>query len=72
MGKEGRRVAAGRGEGVTGEANLSTTNLDEIAATLRARAMPFPEYVRSDLEEDRRVSAAELLHDYDQDPRRAS
>ena len=59
------------GEGVTGEENLATQELEAIAAALGKRNMPFPDYVRSDLESDRSLNAAELIHDYDQDPRHA-
>jgi hypothetical protein len=57
------------GEGVTDEQNLATQDLDQLASTLAARAMPFPAYVRTDLEQDKAADAGELIHDYDQDPR---
>jgi hypothetical protein len=60
------------GEGVTDETNVGSKDLDDIARALTERGMPFADYMRSDLEHDRATDAAELVHDYDQDPRRSA
>ena len=43
--------------------------LDEIGAELARLDIPFPDYVRADLELDRRPDAGDVVHEYDQDPR---
>ena len=40
--------------------------LDELAARLDERGLPFPDFLRADLEADRRANAASLLHDYEE------
>lgn len=42
---------------------------DELAGELSRLGIPFPEYVRADLEQDRLANAGEIVHDYDTDPR---
>jgi hypothetical protein len=39
--------------------------LDQVEAVLSALRLPFPAYVRNDLEEDQRTNAATLLKEYD-------
>jgi hypothetical protein len=58
------------GEGVSREAfNPSNRerhlSLDQIAERLDAQGLPFPAFVRQDLESDRASNAATLLHEYD-------
>jgi hypothetical protein len=53
-----------------GSESRSGVSLDELAALLERQQLPFPEYVRADLEHDRQTNAANLLYDYDLDPRR--
>jgi hypothetical protein len=70
----GDPCAACEGEGIEmGLATSSSRNpamtLDEITAELSGLKIPFPEYVRADLELDQRTDAANVVHDYDQDPR---
>ena len=68
--------AACGGEGIARERDESgrrnpNMTLDEMAAELARLGIPFPDYIRADLGQDRRSDAGELVHDYDQDPRRA-
>ncbi len=43
----------------------SHLSLDEVSSHLEDQAIPFPYYVRADLEEDQRTNAAIALHEYD-------
>jgi hypothetical protein len=40
-------------------------SLDQLAAELSAQAVPFPPYVRADLQEDQHTNAGTLLREYD-------
>ena len=46
---------------------LRRLSLDDIGRLLQERAIPFPGFVRADLEQDQRTNAATLLHEYDLD-----
>jgi hypothetical protein len=46
---------------------MSPLTLDQVRSHLEAQAIPFPDYVRADLEEDQRTNAALALHEYDLD-----
>ena len=48
----------------------SGASLDDLGALLERLGLPFPEYVRADLDADRQANAGTLLYDYDLDPRR--
>jgi len=43
----------------------SRLTLDQVGSHLEEQAIPFPHYVRADLEEDQRTNAAIALHEYD-------
>ena len=43
----------------------SHLSLDQIGAQLEGRSIPFPYYVRADLEEDQRTNSSIALHEYD-------
>jgi hypothetical protein len=43
----------------------SRLTLDQVGGLLEAEDIPFPYYVRADLEEDQRTNAAIALHEYD-------
>jgi hypothetical protein len=58
------------GEGVQiGKLNpsnrLTHQSLDQIASVLEERQIPFPYFIKADLEEDQRTNAGMLLHEYD-------
>jgi hypothetical protein len=40
-------------------------NLDQVAAVLSTEQVPFPTFVRADLQEDQRTNAGTLLREYD-------
>jgi hypothetical protein len=65
--------AACQAEGVNWSGDTQSAaglTLDELSATLTRLRVPLPEYVLTDLEDDRRVDAAgNVMYDYDQDPR---
>jgi hypothetical protein len=56
------------GEGVQRSAESEKPNnvqtLDQIASELARQNLPFPDYVRADLEDDRRANAGDLVHEY--------
>jgi hypothetical protein len=39
--------------------------LDEIAGALEEQGIPFPYFVKADLEEDQRTNADVMFHEYD-------
>jgi hypothetical protein len=43
--------------------------LDEMATELAQLAVPFPDYVRADLEQDQRTNVGELVYEYDLEAR---
>jgi hypothetical protein len=43
----------------------SGLTLEQVAARLSAHGLPFPIFVRADLEEDQRTNAGTLLREYD-------
>ena len=43
--------------------------LEEIDEVLGRAGIPFPDYVRADLEADQRTNAADVVYDYADDPR---
>jgi hypothetical protein len=45
----------------------SHLSLDQVSAHLATQAIPFPPYVRADLEQDQRTNAAIALHEYELD-----
>ena len=58
------------GEGVqlgklTPSARRAGLSLDELAAELTRSGLPFPTFIRNDLEQDQHTNAASLLHEYD-------
>ena len=64
------------GEGVVPGSNSVTSigsaeTVDEITAELARLNITFPDYVRADLESDKRGNVGELVHYYAQDPTQA-
>src|SRR5947209_3959032 len=55
------------GEGVSHATNLGTPDIDALSAALKEQAIPLPDNVRADLEQDRQTNAGDVVHDYDQD-----
>ncbi len=51
---------------------LRHLSLDDIGRLLEQRGVPFPRFVRADLEQDQRTNAATVLHEYDLDSGSAS
>ena len=43
----------------------SGLTLDAVSDRLAAAAVPFPDYIRADLESDQRTNAGTLLHEYE-------
>jgi hypothetical protein len=41
--------------------------LDQVAERLEEASIPFPYFVRADLEEDQRTNANQIFHEYDLD-----
>jgi hypothetical protein len=61
------------GEGVKHDSNSlsalgATANLDDVAAELAKLNIAFPNFVRADLEADKRANVGELVHYYVEDP----
>jgi hypothetical protein len=56
-----------QGEGVSREApttNIGSAQLDAISEALAKESILLPAAVRSDLEQDKRTNAGEIVHDY--------
>ncbi len=44
---------------------MSHLTLDQVSAQLEGLSIPFPYYVRADLEDDQRTNTSIALHEYD-------